>query len=215
MTENVNIKNILMELGEKFEILDTYTKLYPTCRHIHPVIEGILFLTDEYKFSINDIDKIIVGTHQVAIDIAGNIYFPKNSREASFSIPYIAAIALTEKFVGLEHLQSDFLNNNLIKNIASRVKIEIDFEINKKFPKKRGAKVEIVFKNGQKVSKTIFNLKGSPEIPASKEIINKKFSSCVSSVLSNKDCLQMIKLIENLDKLENISLLMKYLQKVD
>lgn len=215
MSSNVNQNSVFKEIGRQFEILDTYTKLYPTCRHIHPVIEGILLLKNKYKFSINDIEEVIVGTHQVAINIAGNIYFPKNSREASFSIPYITAIALKENFVELKHLESIFLNDNRIQNLAKLVKLNVDDEINKIFPKQRGAKVEILFKNGKKIKKTLYVLKGSPELPASKEVINKKFASCVSSVLSTESYSEMIRLIDGLDSLEDITFFMKFLSKVD
>lgn len=211
MSEKIDRENVLKGLGTRFEIADTYTKLYPTCRHIHPVIEGIIGLKERYGFSEDDVLEVAVGTHKVAAELTGNIFGPEDSAEARFSTPFITAIALKEGTVGMRHLEAGFLTDPHIREIAQLVRVRVDEEIDSIFPRKRGARVAVVLKDGTRLENTIFDLKGSPGLPVDRDIINNKFIACASGVLPQERISQIIAITDRFEDLEDVGIIMKLL----
>ena len=79
-SQDVDTGAVCRGLGEEYHIGDTYSKLYPTCRHSQPAIEGVLDLMEEYGFGYREVEAVRVGTHQVAMDLTGRITLPERSR---------------------------------------------------------------------------------------------------------------------------------------
>lgn len=214
MSSNVDIESITAGLGERFEIVDTYVKLYPTCRHVYPAIEGILAIREEYSFDLENIEKIIVGTFPIAVNLTGSIYEPEDSAKARFSAPFSVAVALKEGTVGMNHLDKKSLMRKDLRNLARLVDVRVDEDIVKEFPKKRGAKVQVYLNDGSLFEKTVFKLKGSPDIPVGWDELNQKFMNCSSNVLTKKKSADVIEAIRKLDELASVTQLLSLL-KVD
>lgn len=192
MSEDVRVEDVLEGLGTRFEISDTYIKLYPTCRHIHPAIESLFFLKEEYGFSAGEISRVIVGTHEVAVDLTGRIFEPADPSEARFSLPYIAAVAIREGSVGVRHLEKDFFSDPVLRELAGRIEVRLDPEVNGEFPTKRGARVQVILKDGRSLEKTTYVLKGSPDLPVDRNEIHGKFFECASRILKQETAVALI-----------------------
>lgn len=95
-SQDVDTGAVCRGLGEEYHIGDTYSKLYPTCRHSQPAIEGVLDLMEEYGFGYREVEAVRVGTHQVAMDLTGRITLPESASEAKFSLAYGVALALSQ-----------------------------------------------------------------------------------------------------------------------
>ncbi len=211
ISENVDQESVLRDIGKRFEIVDTYTKLYPTCRHTHPVIESIIDLKKEHHFSEEDICKVVVGTHEVAVRLTGSICTPVVSAEARFSTPFITAVTIREGTVAMQHLETGFLTDENIRKIARLVEVRVDEKINDLFPQKRGAKVEIYLNDGTRLEKTTFTLKGSPDFPVDSTVIDQKFLNCASGIVSQEKISRFITMIEKFEELLDISSIMRLL----
>jgi len=211
MSENIDLESVLKDIGTRFAIVDTYTKLYPTCRHIHPVIESIIDLKNEHSFSEHDICKVVAGTHEVAVNLTGNIYDPVTSAEARFSLPFITAVAIREGTVAMRHLETGYLTDESIRRTARLVEVKVDEKINDLFPGKRGARVEIYLKDGTRLEKTTFALKGSPDLPVDWAVINQKFLGCAAGVLSQESIARLIAMIERFEDLRDAGSIMELL----
>lgn len=192
MSKDVRVEDVLEGLGTRFEISDTYTKLYPTCRHIHPAIESVFSLKEEYGFSTEEIGRVVVGTHEVAVDLTGRILEPEDASEARFSLPYIIAVAIQEGSVGVRHLEKNFFSDPLLKELSGRVEVRLDQDVSREFPAKRGARVQVILKDGRSLEKTTYVLKGSPDLPVNKDEIHQKFLECASGVLKQETAVALI-----------------------
>lgn len=204
-SENVDIEIVCKDLGKAFLIKDTYSKLYPTCRHSQPAIEAVLDLVTENSFGYDEVEKVIVGTHQVAYDLTGKIKEPKNSGEAKFSLAYGVALALHEHGVGVAHLDEKYRNDEINIELASIVEINVDPDVQAVYPGRRGAKVEIMLKDGRSFKRECFDLKGSPTNPVGIEEIINKFKSNATGVISDVNAEQLLENISNLEKVKNVT----------
>ena len=211
MSENVAKDDVLKDLGKRYEIADTYVKLYPTCRHIHPAIECILSLQEEYGFSHEDVAKIVVGTHEVAVELTGHIYVPANGAEARFSLPYILAVVLREGTIGTRHLGSGYLSDQAIKKTAQLVEVKLDEEVNRAFPAQRGARVEVILRDGRVLEKNTYILKGSPDQPVGWGEIYSKYMECAEDIVDQSNAASFAAAVSDLERQNDIDEIMSYL----
>jgi len=213
MSEKVEKEEVLRAIGERFEIEDTYVKLYPTCRHIHPAIECILYLKENSGFSVADVTRIVVGSHEVAVNLTSNIREPKNSSEAKFSMPYIVSVAIRNGSVGIRHLESESLSDPVLRTISELVEVKVDPDINREFPSKRGANVQLIMKDGRVLERTTYVLKGSPELPVGRQEIIRKFQECTSGTLDPDAALHLVDVIERIEETTDICSLTRLISK--
>lgn len=212
-SQDVDVEKVCEGLGEKFVITDTYSKMYPTCRHAQPAIESALNLMEEYHFGPEDVDHVWVGTHEVAYTLTGKIKEPKDSGQAKFSSAYGIAIALYEKGFGVCHLNQEYTSNPKYLELANRVTVEQDPDVQAVYPTKRGAKVKIYLKDGRELSTEVYDLKGSPNNPVGFEEIKNKFVSNVKNMMSEEDLNNLIDMIMNLDQMDSVEPIMEILTK--
>lgn len=173
LSDTTKMGDVIAGLGERYWIADTYTKMYPSCRHTHPAIEGVLKLTE--GIPLHEIEAVEVGCYRVAYEAAGKIALPANAGEAKFSIPFCVAIALKERFVGTAHMQGAWFQDPTIQALANRTRAFVDPEIEALFPKTRGANVHIRLRSGETRSEQVLELKGSPGKPLTSEDLIAKF----------------------------------------
>lgn len=209
----VDVEKICEGMGKTYLITDTYSKMYPTCRHAQPAIEGVLNLMEEYGFGPEEVDRIWVGTHEVAYTLTGKIKAPRDSGEAKFSSAYGIAIALYEKGFGVCHLNPEYTENPKYLEMAKRVTVEQDPDVQAVYPKKRGAKVRVYLKDGRELATEVYDLKGSPNNPVGFEEIQKKFVSNVKDMMPEEQMNRLIDLIMNLEQLDSVEPLMEILTK--
>lgn len=211
-SENVDVEDVCRDLGKVFTIGDTYSKLYPTCRHSQPAIEAVLDTVAQEGFGCEEVEQVLVGTHQVAYDLTGTIFEPKDAGEAKFSLPYGVALALNEHSVGVCHIAPEYWNNPLNKKLAALVHVRVDPEVQAKFPAKRGAKVEIILKDGRRFKCECYDLKGSPNNPVGWTELAKKFVGNATGVVSRANIEQLMQRIADLELEENMTTIINLLK---
>ncbi len=211
-SQDVDIAKVTEGLGRQFRIADTYSKMYPTCRHSQPAIEAALDLAEEFGFSWQDVKDVWVGTHQVAYDLTGVIKEPKSAAEAKFSLAYGVALALHEHGVGTSHLTPAYWEDEINKLLANKVTVVVDSGVQSVYPGKRGAVVKITLQDGRTFSKELYDLKGSPKNPVSWQDLVNKFKANVSSVLNTEEIGHMIEYIRKMEQSSDIRVFTKMLQ---
>ncbi|MBQ9422538.1 MAG: MmgE/PrpD family protein [Pyramidobacter sp.] len=212
-SQDVDVDKVCEGLGEKFVIGDTYNKLYPTCRHSQPCIEAALDLAEENGIKWEDVASVWAGTHQVAYDLTGVIKEPKNAAEAKFSIAYGIALALHEHRFGMAQLEEKFTSDPVNRELAQKVTVVVDPEVQAVYPKKRGARVKITLKDGREFAKELYDLKGSPNAPIGWAELEKKYRGNVEGIFDDAEANRALELIQGMDSLEGVSELMAILNK--
>jgi 2-methylcitrate dehydratase PrpD len=205
MSDECDYELMLKDLNKVFHISDCYIKPYPSCRHTHPPVDAAISLLKESKFDNDDIKNILIRTYPAAISHTGKIFKPKTPEEAKFSIPYCVCAALVKGKFGLNELEVDCLNNELINILSDKVIIEPDQNLESKSPKTRGAEVSIIFKNGDKLFKRIGLPKGEVENPVSIDDLINKFAYCTDYLYSKAKRDNIINEIFSIDQTNDVS----------
>ncbi|UCH32675.1 MAG: MmgE/PrpD family protein [Candidatus Bathyarchaeota archaeon] len=213
MVGKPNLQRVTQNLGKKYEIMETYLKPYTSCRHTHGAIEATLKLVREFDLKPSDIEDVIVKIYNAAHRIVGIRYPNVNSSfvDVQFSIPYTVAAAITDRAVGLDQISEDRIKDPRIHELAKKVKTIEDPELTKIYPDKTAAIVEITTEQEEKHFKRIDIPKGDPRNPLTWEEIKEKFRESALHSLNNEQIMEIEHTIMNLEKLETISELTKFL----
>lgn len=182
----------------EFEILRVYFKKYPVCRHLHSSLDAIFNIMEYNKIKITDIHDVAVETYEIAA--LHNNYHPETAEGFRQSLPLSLAMAIING--NLDVVDIGNTNCEDLNEIASKIRIKCNDDLNKLYPHKRPSKVTIKSK-GQFYISRIDLPKGEPETPFTREELLNKFNTLNPEVDVN--VLDVLEDLEDLrtDKLMN------------
>ena len=163
-----------MEGSDHLLLHDCYFKLYPSCRHTHCGIEAAVDLSS--RLNTADIDRINVYIYPNAIKLAG-IRFPKDQDETKFSIYYTLACALKNGSYGIADMDPPNLSEEIVE-LIEKTELIPDETMEDRTRGIRGARLEVILKDGTALEETILVPKGDPEKPLTRENILEKLKTC-------------------------------------
>lgn len=157
--EDVEIKPVL--LNDTYAIMKTYTKPYASCRYTHPAVEAAIHMRNRVR--PEEVKEIIVRTYELAV--SGHDHSKVHgSYSAKMSIPYALAAGLMFGKAGLQEFSEEIVENGGAVELAKKVKVLSDDELNRTFPDTQSAIVTIVTEDGEYCERVDFP-KGEPENP--------------------------------------------------
>ena len=199
------------DLGRKFRISSCYIKLYPACRHTHGAIDAALKLRQAGGFSLGSLRAVKVHVYPAAINLTGSIFKPRNEDEAKFSLPYTVATALTKGHFALKDLDAAAGLDRETRGVIAKLEIVSDPKLENRAANLRGARVELVLKDGTTLTEEVRLPKGDPEVPATTADMAQKLAFCAEDLFPAARQRAILKAVDNLDRLEGIGGLMKLL----
>ena len=208
--EEYDFDKITENLGNGFELTNNIFKLHASCGHTHGAIDAVLNLTKKNDVKLDGIDEIIVETYPSAVELVGKNFEPKTASEGKFSLPYCLATALIFRKVGIAEFTKERLKDSRILELSRRVKVTVNPEyVNARLG---CAKVTLRTVDGEEFSNRVDVPKGYPKNPLTKVELENKFRNLASSVLPSGQIEKIILTLRNLDKLDNVKVLIALLQ---
>lgn len=190
-------------LGQNFEIMRTSIKPHACCRYMQAPIDGLIELAIEHDIHPEQVARIEVAVLEAGWPLVceprKRKYSPSNAVDAQFSMPYGAAVALTDRAAGLDQFGGDNFHSPQIKSLMSKVVLEKDKRIEKNFPVEWPAIVQVHLTNGNEFEKYIRFPKGDPENPLSWQELSAKFHSLATRVFPKTRCDQIIHSVKDMN----------------
>jgi len=100
---------------------------------------------------------------------------------AKFSIPFCIAIAVKEKFVGLDSFSPSSLYDPEVRSLMKRIHVVVDPVMEQLYPDKWSAQIEIITRDGRSFKEYVDTPKGDPENPMSMAEIVDKYKDLTKS----------------------------------
>ncbi|MCO5072214.1 MAG: MmgE/PrpD family protein [Rhizobiaceae bacterium] len=171
-------------LGQRFHLADLSFKPYPCCRFNHTAIEaGLLLRRKLADLGHPQITRIVAKVNHQSHEAVGKPIEirqnPRNIVQAQFSIPYTVACALVDGELSLRHFSKKFMGNEEVRNLAGRITVETDPEIERGWS--RGispTRLEAETTSGP-VAVQIDRPLGGPERPMTDSDFRAKFRDCL------------------------------------
>lgn len=185
MSDEYDESFITNRLGEQFKIVENSFKIHASCRHTHHAMDLMIDLKKESELQIESIQKIVVKTYQVALNITNNPK-PTTVYEAKFSLQFCTALALMKGEGGLDAFNERTLWDTDTRSLMKKIEVQTDPMINANYPDKWGAIVDVFINNGEKITLETDFPKGDPENPVTSEDLINKFSELAKSLSTNQ-----------------------------
>jgi len=154
-------------------IENAYLKPYPGCRHLHPALDAMDQIIKKSTILFEEIDSIKVETYRVAVDT--EIHTVRSRGDAYFNVAYALSVRIILGRADWDAFDTRHLGNPKMKELMSRVQISVEEQIDKAYPKERGARVTLGLKSGKTFTALQRLPKGEPELPISFEETAEKF----------------------------------------
>jgi 2-methylcitrate dehydratase PrpD len=168
-------------LGGEYLILDLYFKPHACCRWAQPAIEGALSAARQIGATATDLARVRVHTFEAATHLRSAA--PRTTEEAQFSLPWPIACALVDGVVGPEQVTGESLADPARRELAARVEVVVDAELEDAFPEQALAWVEIETTGGDRARSRISAARGDAGTLFSDRDLIKKFKSLTDPVL--------------------------------
>jgi 2-methylcitrate dehydratase PrpD len=192
-------------------IRGVYFKLYAACRHTHAAVDAARQLRDAYDLRPEQVERVVVRTYDVANRLCGATALPSGPSEAKFSLPFTIALGLTVGHAGQSCFTPETVQDASLRALASRVRVEIDPAIEREYPAKRTAALDLTTSDGRLVKAEVPIARGEPEIPLSLEDIEAKFRDNARDALSAEQAEAVIAEVRALDSRSSCSRLLDLL----
>jgi 2-methylcitrate dehydratase PrpD len=180
-------------------IRGVYFKLYAACRHTHAAVDAARALRDEHALRPEDVQSVVVRTYSVADQLCGATTLPSGPSEAKFSLPYTIALGLAVGHAGQSCFTPEMVADETLRSLASRVRVEIDPAIEREFPLKRTAALDLTTADGRLLHSEVPIARGEPELPLSQADIEAKFLDNACPALSPEQARAVIAEVQALD----------------
>lgn len=203
-SDKYDLSKLTENMGQSYSILSTAFKLYSCCKALHSPIDAMIDLVKERNLKPDDVEEVVIGGYKKLLEMHA-IYNPQTILTAQFSLPYTVAVAFVKGRVGPDEFTEKSIRNQEILMFSKKVKIVVDPELAHLWPEHQPAKVTIKLKDGRKHSKTVIDPKGDPRNPVSKEELREKFKFLGLKVLPKKKILEIIKKVDHLERVTDIS----------
>ncbi|EGO65686.1 MmgE/PrpD family protein [Acetonema longum] len=182
-----------------------FYKVYASCGHTNSPLDALFKLMGKQNIPLAAIRHIAVTTYKIAVDLTAGLK-NENEEAAKFSLPYCLAVALIYKKVTLKEFTPDRLHDAEILTLARKITVMEDTVATAQFPKRR-ATIRIELDSGRVMEETVDDANDEPQY----EALEDKFFSLAVSAIGSEAAGKTKEIILNIEKLDDLNLLMQYL----
>jgi 2-methylcitrate dehydratase PrpD len=182
MSTKRDYREMLGDLGTRFEIAkDTY-KPYACGIVIHPAIDGAIQLRNEHNLHPDQIASVHIKANPYQLELCGK-KTPQTGLEGKFSVYHSVAIALIDGRAGEKQYSDEAVRNPKTISLRDKITVEVDNNLHKK-----SGIVTITLNDGRVLNKVIDSAVGGLENPMTNEQLNAKFMDLTLEILPAGKC---------------------------
>ena len=178
------------------------------------VVQGLQEMVKEYRFSTDSIESIELVLNPAVHEIM-HYGYPRDTLEAKYSIPFIAAVTLTDGEATLNQFTDEKTQDPKVRKIISKIQIHHPppQPASQDSGKPSGVDlstthIKIKVQKGETYFREVDSAKGYVNQPLTEKEILEKFRTFAGLVLPDSSINQTIDMVKSLEKMKDIGKLM-------
>lgn len=195
---------VLENIGRDYWVMKAGFKPQSGCRHVHAAVDALLEVLKKRAIAPDDVEKIVVRTYSI---LTQENFFsenePTSQHGAMGSIPYNLAMLFFHREGGYGPGHFDMFADPAVRALCKKVEIINDARLDRLYPQKMAARVEVVTKSGEKFIGSVDHPRGEPENPLTRDELLAKFGRLASTTISKDAIEEVISYIEHLEEVKN------------
>jgi 2-methylcitrate dehydratase PrpD len=157
------LEEITRDLGQVWRTEGVCFKPYSCCGSNHSSVDAALALMAEHGFHAAQVRTVIVGVSRVVERQTGFPYRSTTVLNAQMSLRFNVAVALVDRAALMEQFTEARVKDPAVCDLASRVEVEVDPEMDAIYPGRYAGIVTIVLDDGRRFRKRVDDPRGMPE----------------------------------------------------
>lgn len=201
---------LLGGLGTEYAGPGIAPKPYPSCRGGHVAIDGTLDIVMANDLRPDDVARVTVYSPPAEMMLLGapleKKRNPRTIVEAQFSNPWMVAVAIQDREVGLRHFMPEALQRQDLKALAQRVSTVEDKSLVRPDGGPGFVRLEIETRDGKTHTRQVNYAKGDPKNPMTPQAFEKKVYECTDAAgMPREQATQIMQRILSLEAEADIS----------
>lgn len=204
IAENFRPDEMVVELGERWEIARNYFKRHAACRYTHGALDALGEIVRQAGGAIDPaaVEAIEVETYVWAAQL--DSAEPKNMLAAKFSLPFALATTIVNGAASVPAFREEAQANVVARDLARRVTVREDATLTAMLPGLRPARLRIRFTDGRELSAEVLTNKGDTEDPYSPGDVRDKFRELAEPVWGGEHVNKIIAEVDAIDSAPDI-----------
>jgi 2-methylcitrate dehydratase PrpD len=209
MSSDADVAKLTDRLGSRWALVETSFKYHASCRHTHPAADALLKVMQDHQLKVEQIVEVKTFVHQGAIDVLGPVVNPTTVHQSKFSMGTVLALAAQYGYAGLDEFERYF-NHPQIKELCSRISMELDPEVDAAYPARWIGKVTVKTREGRLLHGRVDEPKGDPGNTLSRPEIEEKAIrlALFSGAATEAEMTTLFKQLWSITKLDNVQSLL-------
>lgn len=174
MSRDADPAKLTDRLGARWATEETSFKWHASCRHTHPAADALQALMLREGLAAGDIAEVVAGVHQAAIDVLGPVVNPQTIHQAKFSMGSVLGLIAVHGTADLDSFERYALNDERVSRFRSKVRMQLDDEVNTLYPSRWIGKVQVTTTDGRALAARVDEPKGDPGNTLTKEELEAK-----------------------------------------
>jgi len=205
-SDKCDFEKMTEALGERWDILITAIKAYPACYLIFGPCDAVKDALQKETIDPANIEQITLKSGEWVTQRLSD-YAPAGVVDAQFSTQWGIAMMILGVPPGPEWCAEDKLNDPKALEIVNKVKLELNTDADRAWLEdgKSLNTVEIITKDGKKVTGFVDQPKGEQPNPFTPEEIRETYKRLAAYVIKPQQIEQIMETVDNLENLDDIS----------
>ena len=153
----------LDNLGKSYYIRELYFKPFTCCRWAHQPNQACIDLMQNYNINAEMIRRVTVHTFDSAAKLSKKI--PNDTDEAQYNIAFPVAAAIVCGDVGFNQINDEVVKDERVLSMMEKLRFVVDPDMEKEFPEKRLAWVEMELSDGRVLRSDVYAAPGEHTDP--------------------------------------------------
>ena len=202
--DGFSVDTLLDGLGERWVVLDSYVKPYPSCRHLHGPVDAVRALRAEHGVTAGDVAHVDVATYTVASHHASTRV--DSLLDAQMSIPFAVATTLVHDEVGLTEFGAGARSDPALRDLVGRVDVRADAQADADYPTLRTAVVTLSLHDGRQLVERVPVPYGEPGNPVTDDELTAKLLRLATPVVGADRAAALVPALWAFDGLDVVAL---------
>jgi 2-methylcitrate dehydratase PrpD len=198
-------------LGKNWAMQCVFVKVYPCCSWIQATVQQLVVLRGPQPLRPKDIKQVRIGVSAYAANNNGEPA-PVDTMGAQYSFPYCAALALTGDPTDPGMYLEQAIDDAERRELAHRVELYIDAEMDAAYPKHYGSRIELLLANGERRASFVLDPHGMPADPVNVQERSVKFSRLAGYAKPAERVNDIARAIQRAEKLSSVRELMELIR---
>jgi 2-methylcitrate dehydratase PrpD len=204
LSDTFRLDPLEARLGTQFVVSQIWQKRYSCNGMLHGPLDGLERLQTQHGLEAHQVEQVIVGSNQHALQEIGAIHVPTDIFGLQFSVYYAIAIQLVRGRNVAADYTEDTLRDPAIAAMAKRIRLEVDPQVEAWFPKKIGGRVTVLMKDGRRFSELVEDCKGTPAHPLTEAERLAKVRGVAGLVMARDRVERLVATIGDLEHVANV-----------